>query len=230
MRFPKPLDDGQSELAREASSLPRHFLYSLDNFIKGHSRELTCDDVYRMYYHLFYSLRTLRCNSENFVGYSELLVFRVVWHVLGGAFIVDPMHSDIEWPLEFIGIDDAGVRLAQGTTWRNRQKPDIRIEVDNKLVSVVEVKVYPSVDDVADEVQRLVGFHAEEPDLRALLLIYSFREPQRSAELLREAQASHGDYLSSVVLHEKREPLARVLGDSLGLDRLAARGWPQALG
>jgi len=67
----------------------------MDLFIKNECNTLTCDDAFQMYYHMFYPLRVFRGNSTGFTGYAEFIIFRTLWHVLGGDFEVDPPDSDL---------------------------------------------------------------------------------------------------------------------------------------
>jgi|GEM_PF-1715007 len=206
-------------------SIGRTFLTQMDAFLAANWQHLTCDDIYRVYDQFFNDLKDFKGNAYGFTGLSEYLVFRFLYHQLGGSFRRERITRDLS---DFVGKSNAW-RIGQSIPVRvgdrhRRCLPDIVLYQEDRLMMAIQVKLYltAGVSEVRREAATFAELRALNPgDFRALLLIYSHSLSGRGS--VRQELAGHknaSDWFDFVVLKGNHERLADRLDTSLLLSRL----------
>ncbi|MEO0101331.1 MAG: hypothetical protein ABIK84_02925 [candidate division WOR-3 bacterium] len=80
----------QEDLGNRGVKILRRAFEELDNLIKENWRSFTCHQIASIYHDFLFDmqrgLRGLRGTATNFTGLSEFLIFRFLYHQLGGSF------------------------------------------------------------------------------------------------------------------------------------------------
>lgn len=204
-------------------NIGRKFLTEMDAFLAANWHHLTCDDIYRFYDRFFNDLKDFKGNAYGFTGLSEYLVFRFLYHQLGGSFRRERITDELS---NFVGKSKAW-RIGQSIPVRvgdghRRCLPDIVLYQEDRLMMAIQVKLYAAMNEVRREAATFAELRAENPgDFRALLLIYSHSLSGRGS--VRQELARHkadNDWFDFVVLRGNHESLAKRLDASLLLSRL----------
>jgi hypothetical protein len=59
---------------------------NLDNYMRGNYETLTCKEISEIYNRILQTAQCLKGNAYGFTGFTEFLVFRVLYWQLGGSF------------------------------------------------------------------------------------------------------------------------------------------------
>ena len=129
------------------------FLSGLDKYLEDNWEKLTCNDIADIYFDFGRDLKTYRGTSTNFVGLSELIVFRFLVHQLGGMFIPKwgipnnnqktPDTCDVE--TDTAEFTNGKFILQQGFKLKpTKYRPDIAIwnSDKTKLIGIIQIKAY----------------------------------------------------------------------------------------
>jgi hypothetical protein len=127
----------------------------LDSFLRKHHKEITCGDVSAIYWKFWWDLKKIKSNSTNFVGYSELLIVRLLLHLLKSECCLDndPDHYSTPNPdspsndLGYFVLSNNGLTLATEIIPEpfkanlGKRRPDIILfdPKGKKIFSVVQV-------------------------------------------------------------------------------------------
>lgn len=160
-------------MGEEPNNIGKNFLQQLDNYIKLNLKIMTCQDMYNIYEEFFYNLKEFHSNSSGFTGLYEFLVFRFVFHALGGKFECKQYTDDTT---KFISTADERLMIGQGIRMNVKGEskyPDILIEYDGKPFSVIEIKtVTISSKTIIEVLERFNDYRTAYPELYALLMIF----------------------------------------------------------
>ena len=181
----------------------RATIESIDRYLLDNLSVLRARDLYEFYRVLFYELKGFFGGSWGFDGVTEILIFRVLHHLLGGDAKVVEVTRDLRafyYPERNVVLG-AGLPLMVGNM---RIWPDIVIyePKENNLVemeklrSVIEIKTYPQggLGAIKREIKRLDSIHEHYCNSKLALIVYSinvkfkdFDKFLRLKELFREA-------------------------------------------
>lgn len=166
------------------------FLDGIDNYIKQHINTMTCDEVYEMYKYMFDVLKKYRGSSNGFTGFSELILFRVVYHILGGDFILGDYRGSRH--LKYFVSKDNKLWIGQNVGFdiglTRKKYPDIVIcDMNGNIQTLIQIKLY--LTNGKKELQKVIEllrkFRSRYPDMRSLLIIYHY-EPRQRSKLINE--------------------------------------------
>ena len=185
-----------ASLGKRGKQIGETFLTEIDSFIKSNIRDLTCDDIYQIYFGFFNSLKRWRSTSANFTGYSELLILRSLLHCIGDDFTAQPRDTpknkknDNQIPWIF---KSNNYEIAQNVSLRvnnRRKQPDIYVKNRNgKVEAIIQIKVVltsgrRTVDKILDD---FLAYHNYYQNVKCLLIIYDkWNYSTRSHEILTE--------------------------------------------
>lgn len=205
-------------------SIGRTFLTQLDDLVATNWQYLRCNDIYKLYFEFSNDLKNFRGNANGFTGLSEYLIFRFLYHQLGGSFRKESwMTSGVS---QFVGKDcriGQNVPLYLGDEKR-RCVPDIVLYQEDSLIAAIQIKVYLTTGrkEVDKEMETFKELRKTNPEgFRAMLLIYDHSPSDRGLvrqELCR--QKNTNDWFDFLVLRGNDESLAIKLNTSLQLGRL----------
>lgn len=215
-------------MAMSPNRLPRFgktFLEETDKYISTHFDQLTCDDIWNLYFDFFQDLKEFKGNSHGFTGLSEYLVFRLLYHLLGGDFIRKTVTKDVS---EFVSMNDENLHISQGTqvdaaiTGKRRLCPDIKVVYGNKLLSVCQIKIYLTMGykEIQKELESLDYLKRCCHDLQALLLVFWSLSPQGKIMSYLQAETSKRTWFRYHFLRGDSRVLVDILKDGLGLETI----------
>ncbi len=155
----------------DTSNIGRKFLEEVDSYLKANCQNLTCADIHDIYFQFFNDLKEFKGNSNGFTGLSEYLIFRLLYHLLGGSFSQRQITPDL-W--EFV---NNNLRIGQSsrvTIGRKRYYPDIVIYNSNELIALIQIKVYftNGLNELNREVKNLEEIKNSYNEMRALLVSF----------------------------------------------------------
>jgi hypothetical protein len=201
------------------------FLQGIDKYIRENINTLSCHDIWKIYYHLFFKLKEIKGTSSGFTGFSELLIFRFMFHLLNG-FEVKKYTNDTRYFLNKPFTMYQSVRPLK-TDMDIDISPDILITKANKPVAAIEIKLYlpggkQTVTEAFNRLDRLQelnpsGFFGQ-------LLIFTYKKPKRVnnksiyAELVLLQERN--PWFSFLILRNEKALLKDCLYNSLKLNRL----------
>jgi len=198
--------------------LGRNFLEAVDRFLKDNYSTLGCKDVYDIYFQFSDDLKNFKGNSNGFTGFSEFLIFRILYHHFGSLLEKEDKTKYLSW------FSYKSIRIGQSIPVPIDNKkvlPDIVIYRSGKLVAVVQIKIYPTKgrEEIKKEIDLLRDLKRLNPELKALLLIYYV---STKGEAFKKLQREKEDksWFDFVILKDNNEPLAEKLRKSLMLDHL----------
>lgn len=199
----------------------RNFLEEIDWFLANNYMTLKCSDIYRIYYQFFQDLKELKGNANGFTGLSEYLLFRFLYHQLGGSFkSKEILHSSLQaFSCNSIRI---GQSIPVNLDAKTKRYPDIVLYLDDKLIDVVQIKVYLTngLNEIEKEMETLQKLKELNPQLRALLVIYGGIAPQGKIKAELDNQKSKKDFFDFLILDGNDNLLNEKLRETLALDRL----------
>ena len=153
----------------------RGYLEEMDKFIKKNYQTLRCSDVFDIYSQFRQSLKDFRGTSNGFTGLSEFLIFRFLYHQLGGSFKIHDV-TDSDELKEFVSESYDNLRIGPipFKVGKRRIYPDISIYHSENLLSVIQIKVYLTrgTEEVDREIEILEELKIRYPKLQALLIIF----------------------------------------------------------
>lgn len=170
-----------SLVSQKGEMINFNFLRDIDSLIKNNIRDLTCNDLYEIYFDLFDELKQWRSTSANFTGYSELLILRSLIHCISETFTShyrDPKKgkkSDNQIPVIF---RSPSYEIAQNVSLRvnsRRKQPDIYVrDHDGNVLAIIQIKVVltsgkKTVTNILNDFEL---YKAAFPNVKCLLIIY----------------------------------------------------------
>jgi len=204
------------------------FINALDEYFKQNWKQLTCADIYNFYNEVFKKLKEVKGNSHGFTGRSELFIWEIIWHQLGGEFDSIPLKKN--GLLQFQSKNDAKICIGQSigvSVKGHRRYPDISIYYLGKLIGVISIKLYLTngMETLREEELRFKEFREEYPDndIRTLLIIYSGVPEKGTIRPELEKFKEENEWFNYLVLEEISLIFWKELGISLGLERIAKR-------
>jgi len=199
------------------------FLEELDEYFLQNWKHLTGADIYHFYDAVFKILKEVKGNSNGFTGLSELLIWKIVWHQLGGKFKRVPLANDM---LKFQSLDDPRICIGQSievSVKGKRRYPDISIYYSDKLTAVVSIKLYLTNGSktLYDELSKFKELKEGYPDndIRILLIIYGLSAKGKTQKELDKIE-SENDWFKYLILNNKQSIMSEKLREYLGLDRI----------
>ena len=124
-----------------ALNINKRYLEEIDKFIKKNYQTLKCSDIADIYFQLWQVLKEFRGTSSGFTGLSELLIFRFLYHQLGGFFKPHDFTRDLK---DFICQSDNKLQIGQEIPvdigQKRRVKPDVSVHYSKDLIAVIQIK------------------------------------------------------------------------------------------
>lgn len=211
-------------MMRDIFEINKRYLEEMDKFIKTNYQTLKCDDIYEIYSQFRELLKKFRGTSSGFTGLSEFLIFRFLYHQLGGSFTIHKVTRELKgfisevhdnlWIGQNIGVEAGGRRIY----------PDISMYHSKDLLSVIQIKIYPTggTEEVGREMEKLEQLRTQYTKLRALLMIYEGLSP--TGKIFRELreQKNTKEWFDFLILKENEELLAKKLHQSFNLETIGA--------
>lgn len=203
-----------------ASTIGRNFLEDMDKFILHKYQILKCKDVAKIYFDFFLDLKDFRGNSAGFTGLSEFLIFRFLYHLLGGSFKRNWINKD---SVEFVSRTNGGFRLRQSLPLDvngKKYRPDVAVFQGDLLKGVVQIKVYLTLgrSEILKEMKILKEIKHANPKMKAVLIIFA-KLPSKGkelAELQKQRDKNYG-WFDYVILRGNNELLGKSLLKCLGI-------------
>jgi hypothetical protein len=197
----------------------------LDGFLRKHCKKITCGDVSAIYWKFWWDLKKIKSNSTNFVGYSELLITRLLLHLLKIDYCSDNDPDCYSTPNPDSPSDDLGhfvlskrdLILATEIIPEpfradlGKRRPDLILfdRRNKKIFSIVQVKSYPaSADAVKSDLKFIDEVTRKYTEIKGLIFIFY------GCMTLFDAEPR------ICKLYENNTKIADVFRDKLGLDRL----------
>jgi len=163
----------ESDMAIEAHKICQEWLENMDEYIKRNLYRLTCNNVREIYFALFGELKRWRSNSSGFTGFSEFLIFRILYHMIGEKFegieTGDIGTDPIIFRSENYEIGQNVKMVLDGT----KKFPDIYVKRKGKLISIIQVKIVTGGGEpqIAKEVETFRLFRNSYPDIKGLFIV-----------------------------------------------------------
>ena len=203
--------------------ISRRCLEEMDKFIKKNYQTLRCSDVFDIYSQFRQSLKDFRGTSSGFTGLSEFLIFRFLYHQLGGSFKIHDVTNELK---EFVSESYNNLRIGPipFKVGKRRIYPDISIYHSENLLSVIQIKVYLTrgTKEVDREIEILeeLKTRSRYPKLQALLIIF---EVSTEGKIFRELekQKNTKEWFNFLILKENKELLTKKLHQCLNLESIA---------
>jgi hypothetical protein len=204
----------------------RAFLDNLDKFLRENWHELTCKDIYNLYFTFWENLKKFKGNSGGFTGLSEYLIFRFLFHYLGGNFKREAFSDET---YKFVRKDcSIGHNLAISVGDSKKCEPDIvvwqggELNLEN-LQAVIQIKIFfvkglKTIKEVMDEFEQQM--QANSSGFRALLITYDHKvKDEVNSPIRQELKRLRQEkgWFSYVVLQDIDKPFKDILDKSLNL-------------
>lgn len=164
-----------SPVALEIHSACQIWLKQIDEIIKENLTTLTCDNIKEAYMALFGELKYWRSTSANFTGFSEFLVFRVLFHTIGEKFdkveTGDIAFNPVVFRSEHYEIaQSVNIPLIGGI----KRAPDIYVKRNGTLCSIIQVKIgtYSGDSGLNTELKTIKLIRQKYPDIKSLFIVY----------------------------------------------------------
>jgi hypothetical protein len=150
------------------------FLQEVDDHLKENIHILSCDDINRIYSDFFEDLKKFKGNSHGFTGLSEYLVFRFLYHLLGGGDLEKAPQGTGLW---FVSKSDRNLRIGQSTRVDIGDKkyfPDIAVLYKSKLVAVAQIKTYlvNGSGEIEKEMDKITALRKQYTEMQAVLIMF----------------------------------------------------------
>lgn len=162
--------------------MDKHLSESVDKF--------SCNDIKEIYFSLFNNLKEYRSNSCGFTGFSEFLVFRLLYYKIREKFEPVKRGSKDTDPIKFVSENyeiGQNIKIKLG---ENKRFPDSYIKRNGKLISIIQIKIviHGGKEQITREVETFRLFRESYPHIRGLFIVFikdSFTEDKK--EKLRAA-------------------------------------------
>ncbi len=211
-------------MALSPDNIPRfvQFLEEVDQYISARYKTLTCDNICAIYFQFFQDMKALKGNSNGFTGLSEYLVFRSVYHLLGGSFEQVKLTNDL---YVFDSKRDKGLRISQSTRVDSRGRrlyPDIAVSHARNLLAVCQIKIYLTNGSktIQAELEKLDYLKKCYADLNALLLVFGTVPAKGKIAAYLKTETSKRPWFRYYSLRGDGRVLVDVMKEGLGLSRL----------
>lgn len=183
----------------------RNFLVEMDNYCANNLNNLTCCDIFDIYASFFQDLKIYKGNSNGFTGLSEYLIFRYIYHLLGGSFervqIKDSYKFKSKDEKCIIG-ENLPVKIGS-----KEYRPDIVIYRNDKLILAIEIKLYltSGLESLVRDLEKLKLIHKHHPSAKGIFISYSpiAKNGKIYEKLLEEANSN--DWLGYIILAKNEE-------------------------
>lgn len=203
-----------SKFYSEFHEICENWFKEIDNCLSKNLNQLTCNDIKDFYVTLFAELKNWRSNSTNFTGFSELLLFRTLYHLIeskGEQF--KPKNPTYD-PIDRMVFKSDNYEIGQGvpipTKVDGKKKlPDIYVKRNDKLISIISIKI--SVVDNATidkEIETFNLFKLGNSEIKGLLIM--FVKSDLSEE--REEKLNKAGWETKVLQENNKERICNVLG------------------
>jgi hypothetical protein len=159
----------------DGAMIGKTFLEHIDDYVRKHWDSLTADDIAGLYSQFIMDLKEYKGNSNGFSGLSELLVFRFVYHLLGGNFTLKKKTHDLR---EFISNLNDEISIAQSCPLfigEKRYYPDIVIACRDDVKAIFQIKAYVTGGrkEIDHEFHVFSDIHSRYPGSRCILVIFN---------------------------------------------------------
>jgi hypothetical protein len=198
----------------------RDFLTTLDTCLEEKCLTLQCKTVFDTYYDLFDGLKDLKGNSNGFTGYSEILVFRILYHWLEEKKCVSfekksvPNSKVYEFRCKNFEIGQSIPIVVN----KKKRYPDIVVKQLGRVLAAAQIKIYVETDTLDKEIALFEDLHGTNRDFKGLLVIYDSIGEQLKNNIKRSKGTR--SWFNFVILKGNPEVLSEKLNTSLGLNRL----------
>lgn len=201
----------------------RYFLEAVDFYIRDHLQKLTCSEIYKLYFNFFSELKNFKGNANGFTGLSEFIIFRAIYHLLGGSFKIENAEGSADI-YEFRSKTDKSIRIGQSTPIRIDNKklyPDVVVYKNNDLIAAAQIKIYVTggIKEVSAEIEKLKMLRAKFTNMHAFFIVFSLSEKGKIASDLKRYQDNE-TWFRFVILNENESNFAAVLEEGLNLKEL----------
>jgi hypothetical protein len=202
-------------------SIGRAFLEEIDKYIEKNLSNLTCDDIWKMYFEFFNDLKDFKGNSNGFTGLSEYLLFRSLYHLLGGSFSKTQITRDL---YEFFQ-PNSNIKIGQATRVlvnRKRLYPDLAVWKDQELIAIGPIKIYLTKGsrEIEDELKKLDHLQSHFRNLQVLLIMFmTVPNGGKVAKSLKE-ESNRRHWFNYLFLQGNSQLLTEALSKGLGLQRI----------
>jgi hypothetical protein len=197
------------------------FLEEVDSYVKNNLWRLTCSQIYDFYYRFFDDLKRFKGNSNGFTGLSEYLIFRTLYHLLGGSF--EPKKAfGSNWINEFECTVNNRILIGQSVPIYingKRLYPDMTVYDGDKLKSVTQIKLYLTrgSKEVYNEMDNFNSLRTKFSDMKALLIIFALSKGGKIINELKEFQDKE-PWFYFTILKDNKDLITEVLSNTLDLD------------
>jgi len=194
------------------------FMRELDGYIKKNISSIKCNDIFNMYQNFLDITNEFRGNSNGFTGYSELLLFRTIYHLLDADFKREKYHESglyffvskkkKIWIGQNIGIEVGASR---------RKYPDIVVgDMTNGIQGIIQVKIYFTYGrkGVQSEIELLKEFKTKYPNMKSIIILYYHPSPKRNKSVVLDALNEYKGTLSwfdYCILQNNSETIGSIL-------------------
>lgn len=205
------------EKRSSATDICKKFLQDMDKYIARNWRNFKGCDIYSLYLQLYDDLKEFIGNSNGFTGFTEFLIFRLLYYQLGGKFERQEINKHSS---EFIYKSDNEFSISQGISKKilgRRYKPDIAICYKGKIIANVEIKaeLKDGVKTVKGVMKTFERIRHSNKNMYAVLLI--FRRPDSKAKRLLEKERKNKKWFNFIILEKNKKFLWKELKKSLNL-------------
>ena len=194
----------------------KNFLDELDNYIKQNINNLECNDIFHLYSDYFDSLKDYMGNSNGFTGLSELIIFRVVYHLLGGNFKLEYYDNSNELKY-FVSKDNKywiGENVGFDVGEKRRRYPDIVVcDNNDNVLRYIEIKLYPTngIKTIDKAIEKMKPFIDKYPEMKAMLIMYKLGENSKITVALKNYKNKY-KWFDYCLLKDNSEKISKVLG------------------
>lgn len=201
----------------------KKFFHMIDQYISKRYCKLTRDDIHRIYFQFSQDMKDFKGNSNGFTGLSEYLLFRLVFHLLGGSFERRQITRDL---YEFVSKAGDKLRISQSTPVNEKEKrlyPDIAISYAENLLAICQVKTYLTRGkcEIESEFKKLDYLKSRYAHLKALLVVFmAVSNKGKILEYLNNETSQRGKWFRYLFLQGDKRVLANVLKEGLDLNHL----------
>lgn len=200
----------------EGQKICRSFLDDLDVFLADNLDELACSDIYDIYSDFYSYLKVFKSNSSGFTGLSEFLIFRIIYHLLGGSFNKVQISKDL---IAFES-DDGTYHIGQSIPIvfdSKKYYPDIVIYKNNHPFLVAEIKLYLTngIQTLMSDIDKLTEINKHYPNVKGLFISYNLiPETGKIYKKLMEEKKSK-DWLKHLILAGNNQSIKEFLQEIL---------------
>jgi len=203
----------QSKNKSKNEYLGETFLVEVDEYVRKRLYTLKCTDIHSLYFRFFDILKKYRGNSNGFTGLSEYLIFRFLYHQLGGVFEQEEIpHSTL---FKFISQKDEKLKIGQSapiSIYGKQYFPDIVIWYGNQIHSIIQIKIYPTngKKEINRELALLKKLRRKYPHMLGLLLIFNMLPNTKRATIrpyLKTIKYENSKWFNFLILQNNNSKL-----------------------